>query len=439
MPPAPRQLRTQNWQLGAFLHFGLPTYAKTQAEYKSVFPLAPGMPDASRFDPKELDAEQWVLAAKSFGAKYFVFTTKHHDGFCLWPTKTTEYCVRNVPWKDGRGDVVGEVARACRKHNMPLGLYCSPADKHAGCHATWERKLVGDREKYWETYRQQLTELMTNYGDVVEFWFDGCLDPFGRDVTDAKTGKVIGSDKADAMIELVRKMHPDATVMQGAGAMSDMRWTGSEAGRADYPLWNVVRKGKSKDYALSPEAHGWFIPQSNFHPRPEWLWQPDTDDKLASVDRLVEAYYTSIGNGSNLLLNLTPDTRGLIPDVEVKRMADFGAELNRRFGKPLAKTASGGDWAVPGELVLDLGRRCLVHDIVLEEEIGKGQHVLAYEVDAWSDGTWKTVAKGQSIGRKRIDRLDPPVGAEKIRLRIIKANAIPMIRALAAYGEEAGK
>ena len=441
--PTPQQLRTQNWQMGAFLHFGLPTWAKTPAEYASVFPDTPGMPDASRFDPKELDAEQWVLTAKSFGAKYFVFTTKHHDGFCLWPTKTTEYCVRNTPWKNGKGDVVAEVAKACKKHGLPLALYCSPADKDYGCYSTPGKILVGGREKYeqyWKVYEQQLTELMTNYGELVEFWFDGNRDPFGCNVVDPETGKKIGSEKARAIVDLVHKLQPNAIVIQGEGGVtSGMRWTGSEDGKTNYPLWNVIRKGEGKKYWLADDAQGWFIPQSNYHPRPDWLWQPGSDAHLASVDRLVESYYTSIGNGANLLLNLTPDTRGLIPELEVKRMAELGAELKRRFGKPLATTASGSDWATPGELELDLGRPCLITDIVLEEEIAKGQHVLVYDIDVFDGKEWKTVVKGQSIGRKHISQMKPAVTGEKVRLRIIKANAIPMIRTLAAFGKASDK
>ncbi|MFV2070480.1 MAG: alpha-L-fucosidase, partial [Pirellulales bacterium] len=167
--PTPRQAAYQRKQLGAFCHFGLPTYARNAQEYYTVFPNRPGgLPDASRFNPTELDAEQWVLAAQAFGARHFVFPSKHHDGFCLWPTKTTDYCVRNTPWKHGQGDVVAEVARACRKYGMPLGIYCSPADKHAGCYSTHKQKeLVGDRDAYSLRYKEQLRELLTAYGEVV--------------------------------------------------------------------------------------------------------------------------------------------------------------------------------------------------------------------------------------------------------------------------------
>ncbi|MBN2291296.1 MAG: alpha-L-fucosidase [Pirellulales bacterium] len=336
-PPSVRQLRLQNWQLGAFLHFGLPTWAKTPEEYQAVYPLAPGMPDASRFDPKQLDAEQWVLTAKSFGAEYFIFTTKHHDGFCLWPTKTTEYCMRNVPWKNGEGDVVAEVARACRKHNMPLGLYCSPADKNAGCYSTWKRELVGDRDAYFLRFKQQLRELLTNYGEVVVVWLDNCLDPFGGDVVDPKTGRKDGSAHDRDIHALIHSLQPDAVITHPFCIRSEVLHPGNEKGHAPYPLWNVVRRGRlRKESWMLPESEGWLPAESNIHPRLKWIWTPGSDNKILGVEQLMRAYYTSIGHGSNLLVNLTPDTRGLIPDAEVKRMRNFGAEIKRRLDKPNA-------------------------------------------------------------------------------------------------------
>ena len=432
--PTPRQLRYQENQLGAFCHFGLPTYAKNQAEYRQVYPLAPGMPNPSRFNPTELDAEQWVLAAKAFGAKHFVFPCKHHDGFCLWPTKTTEFCVRNTPWKDGRGDVVREVALACRKHDMPLGIYCSPADKEAGCFSTWERKLVGDRDAYFQRYTEQLRELLTDYGDVVVVWMDNCLDPFGGDVVDAKTGKPLGREHDRAIHALIRSLQPGAVIMHPMCVGSEVFHPGNEQGRAPYPLWNVIRPGQvRKDSWMLPETEGWLLAEANIHPRPAWIWTPNTDDKILSVEQLMDAYYTSIGRGANLLVNLTPDPRGLIPEAEYRRMTDFGAEIRHRLGKPSAVTGSERGWSRPGVLELDLGRTTPIGHVVLEAEIAHGQHVLAYELDAFDDGKWTTIAQGESIGRKRIERFKPSLRAERVRLRIVKAGAIPIIRTLAVY------
>ena len=436
--PSPRQLAYQEKQLGAFAHFGLPTYAANDDEYQAVFPFKPGkVPDPSRFNPEQLNAEQWVLAAKSFGAKHFVFPAKHHDGFCLWPTKTTDYSVRNTPWRNGKGDLVREVAEACKKHNMPMGIYCSPADKHQGCWADPTRKyaLVGDREAYLRVYQEQLRELLTGYGDMVMVWFDNYCDPYSRDTTDAVTGAAIGHGKYDqAIVSLVRSLQPNAVILRYRSALSDLRGVGDEDGTSPYPIWNVIRKGEGPKHPelVAPEAEGWYFCETDIPTRPSWIWRPNTDQQLHSVDRLVKAYTDSIGHGANILINLTPDPRGLIPDAEVKRLADFGDELNRRFGSPIAKTDSRNGWTTPGVLELDLGRTARIAHVVLEEDLNNGQHVLQYAVDAKIGDQWKQVAQGESIGRKRIHRIEPPISTAKLRLRVVKANAMPTMRLLTA-------
>ena len=326
--PSPRQLAYQEKQLGAFVHFGLPTYAVDDAEYAAVFPWNPdNVPDVSRFNPTQLDAEQWVLAAKSFGAKHVVFPAKHHDGFCLWPTKTSDYSVRSTPWKNGKGDIVREVADACKKHGLGFGVYCSPADKHYGCYSSRPtfadpptHVVVGDRDAYFAYYKEQLTELLTNYGDVVMVWFDCYGDPFDAKVTDKKTGRVIGERKYDeAIMSLIRSLQPGAVVLRYWTVQSDLRPVGGEDGTAPYPVWNVVRKGgvgaydKTLSGTLPPEAEGWYFCESDLPTRPQWIWRPNSDGQLLSVDRLLAAYYHSIGRGSNILINLTPDPRVWFP------------------------------------------------------------------------------------------------------------------------------
>jgi alpha-L-fucosidase len=432
----------------------LPTYAIDDAEYAAVFPWNPGkVPDVSRFNPTQLDAEQWVLAVKSFGAKHLVFPAKHHDGFCLWPTKTTDYSVRSTPWKDGKGDLVREVADACKKHGLGFGVYCSPADKHYGCYSTQptftyppKHVVVGDRDAYFAYYKEQLTELLTNYGDVVMVWFDCYGDPFDAHVTDKESGKEIGDRTYDeAIMSLIRSLQPGAVVLRYWTAQSDVRPVGGEDGAAPYPVWNVVRKGGVPAYdrtlsgTLPPEAEGWYFCESDLPTRPQWIWRPNSDDRLLSVDRLLNAYYNSVGRGSNILINATPDPRGLIPDAEVKRLADFGAALELRFGEPVARTDSSNGWTAPGVLELKLDKKANIAHVVLEEDIAKGQHVLQYAIDAKIGEAWKQIAQGESISRRRIERLEPPVlGAECIRLRILKADAIPVIREMAAMEAGAG-
>lgn len=436
--PSPRQLAYQERQLGAFVHFGLPTYAISDAEYNAVFPFNPGaVPDPSRFNPEKLDAEQWVLAAKSFGAKHLVFPAKHHDGFCLWPTRTTDYSVCSTPWKNSKGDIVREVAEACKKHGIAMGIYCSPADRDQGCWVDPTRKfaLVGDREAYFHVYQAQLRELLTDYGEMVMVWFDNHCDPFSRDTADPVTGERIGHGRYDeAIVSLVRSLQPNAVVLRYRSARSDLRGVGNEDGSSPYPIWNVIRKGDGPRHAelLAPEAEGWYFCETDIPTRPAWIWRPNTDDKLHSVDRLLKAYTDSIGHGANILINLTPDPSGLVPEAEVQRLADYGAELQRRFGAPVARTDSTKGWVAPGLLEVALGRKTKVAYVVLEENLAQGQHVLEYAVDAKICGAWKQVARAQSIGRKRIERFDPPIAdVEGIRLRVLKADAIPIVREMA--------
>lgn len=424
--PSERQLRYQENQLGAFVHFGPATFVGS--DFLST-------PAANVFNPVDLDAAQWVQTAKAIGAKHIVLTAKHHNGFCLWPTKTTPYSVASSPWKGGRADVVREFVDAARKHGLSPGLYISAGDKHVGCTSTPEprrkRKVVGDVEAYFPVFMAQLRELLTGYGELAVVWFDGAYDPFGWDVLDAKTGKAIGRDRGDAIAALVRKEQPRAVIFHGT--QPDVRWSGSEQGIAPYPLWNVIRKGQGEKHWLSPVDEGWFVAEANIHTRSTWFWKPDGDQTLKSVDRLMEAYDQSIGRGANLLVNLTPDTRGLIPDAEVKRMRAFGQEIRKRFGKPIAQTAGADRWGEGNTLDLDLGKVCAVNHVVIEEDLRYGQRIRAYQIEVVDAGKWKTVAKGFSIGRKRIEKF-APVRTTQVRLRVTKTDPLPRVRNLAAYG-----
>lgn len=422
--PTPQQLAYQNDQLGAFVHFGPATYINSDML---------STPDPSVFNPVNLDAEQWVLAAKSFGAKHIVLTSKHHNGFCLWPTKTTNYSVKSSPWKNGKGDVVREFAEACRKHGMKLGLYVSGGDKHFGCHSTpdpmGERKIIGNRNAYFLIFMEQLKELLTNYGEISVVWFDGAYDPFGWDVMDA-SGRRLGTAHGDAIAAFVHALQPNAVIF--GGTQPDVRWSGSEQGWAPYPLWNVVEPGEGTKQWVSPTNAGWILAEANIHTRDTWFWSPNSDHTLRSVDYLMQAYYNSIGRGGNLLVNLTPDTTGRIPEAEVKRLKEFGDALKRHFGKPLATTDSLGGWTEPGVLVLKLLQVSRVDHVVLEEDIARGQHVRAYAIDALVDGQWRQIAAGESIGRRRIEKLNP-VMTQQLRLRITQSEGLPAIRAMSAY------
>jgi alpha-L-fucosidase len=302
-----------------------------------------------------------------------------------------------------------------------LGLYYSGHDRHFACHSL-DKATLANREAYWPVYRQQIEELLTDYGEIVCLWLDLYGDPFNWEAVDPKTGKLYG----DAIVALAKAKQPKIVIWHGT--RPDIHFFGNEEGTAPYPIWNVLRKGEAAQYYLTPSAEGWIIPET-YNCHGTFAWVPTTPEKL------MEQYYASIGRGANFLNALVPDKRGLIDEAQAKSVAKFGAEVRRRFGRPLVRTDSSKGWSEPGVLQIDLGSAESIAHVVLEEEIAKGQHVLKYAVDAAVGGTWKTVAEGQSIGRKRIERFEPPITAERIRLRIVQANAIPSISAMLVYGK----
>ncbi|MBI4328154.1 MAG: alpha-L-fucosidase [Chloroflexi bacterium] len=423
--PSSRQLKYQEAQLGAFIHFGPASYLNSDM-------LA--VPPASLFNPTELDADQWVRAAKSFGAKHVILTTKHHNGFCLWPTTTTDYSVKSSPWRNGQGDVVREFVAACRRHGLSPGVYLSAGDKHFPCWSTpdplGKRKLHGDRAAYFHTYLQQVKELLTQYGELCALWIDGAYDPFGWDVMDSASGKVIGSEHARAIRAYIHALQPGTVIF--SGFIPDVRWSGSEQGWAAYPLFNVVTKGNGPVNWISPEAEGWFIPEAVLHTRSTWFWSTNSDPTLKSLDGLVQVYYDSIGRGANLLVNMTPDPTGRIPEAEVKRLAEFGAEIQRRFSQPIAELGELDRWSAEHALELDLKGERAVDHLVIEEDLRYGQRIREYQVEAQTASGWKPVASGSTVGRRRIEMFAPVLTA-KLRFRVTQAGAIPQMRLLAAY------
>jgi len=426
--PSARQINYQSDQLGAFIHFGPSSYIGGDMLR---------VPPADTFNPQDLDADQWVRTAKSFGAKHVILTAKHHNGYCLWPTKTTKYSVQSSPWKEGQGDVVRQLADACRKHGLRMGLYLSAGDFHFGCSSTpdplGERKLRGDRDAYFEFYREQLRELLTEYGELTALWIDGAYDPFGWDVADPATGEPIGEGHAIAIHDTIRQLQPDA-VLFGAN-MPDVRWSGSEQGWSPYPLWNVVEQGTGPANWISPNSQGWFVVEANVHTRSTWFWTPNSDSTLKSSEQLLNAYDESIGRGGNLLINMTPDTSGLIPQVEVDMLKSFGELIEARFSDEVARTDSLEGWTRVGELELEIDSGRTVNYVVIEEDLSRGQRVLEYRLEAHVDGEWRIVEDGLSVGRRRIVKFDAVV-ASRLRLKVVQAVNVPSITLFAAYHAE---
>ncbi|MEH6422284.1 alpha-L-fucosidase, partial [Pseudomonas sp. CGJS7] len=437
--PDRRQLAWQREELAMFVHFTVNTF--TDREWGE------GDEDPKRFDPGDLDARQWARAAKAGGFASMILTAKHHDGFCLWPTATTDHSVRSSPWRGGQGDVVREFVDACRAEGWGVGFYLSPWDRH--------EPRYGSGKAYDDFYIAQLTELLTNYGPVIEVWFDGANG-------EGPNGKRQAYDWP-RIHRTVRELQPEAVIFSDAGP--DVRWIGNERGVAGSTCWAMVDPARvpypGYDRPWVGEAlqqgdpHGsvWRPGETDVSIRPGWFWHAAEDAKVRSADNLIDLYCSSVGRNSKLLLNVPPTRAGRFHDTDVARLAEFGRKRAALFagGNRLAgarvrasdgqtpERALDGDadsfWrAEAGEawLEFELEQEIEFDLLCLQEAIADGQHVANHRFEIWRDGAWRTVAWGTTIGCKRLERFEP-VRARRLRLVIEHAYAPARIATVAVY------
>lgn len=363
--PTPEQLAWQEAGFGMFLHFGVNTFHGRE--------WSDGTLDPATFDPSALDAAQWVDVAQRAGARYLVLTAKHHDGFCLWPTRTTAYSVASAPWRDGRGDVVGELADACRAARMPLGLYLSPWDRNAACYP--------DPAAYDAFYLAQLTELCTRYGPLYELWFDGA-------------GSEGRAYDWDAIMGVVGRHQPGAMVFNMG--RPTIRWVGNEDGLAADPChYAVDRLGRSMFTADHDTLDGarYLPPECDVPIRANWFWQPDDGGTRKSAEHLLAIWYRSVGLGAGLLLNVPPDRRGLLDDADTARLLEVTAELRRRFAEPVPARLT----HEPGRVTADFPTEVELDHVELREDLTAGQRVGAHRLHHGDT----LVASGHTVGVRR--------------------------------------
>lgn len=412
--PTRAQLAWQRDELAIFIHFGVNTF--TDREWGD------GREDPSIFNPAALDARQWARAARAGGFTAMVLTAKHHDGFCLWPTKTTKHSVASSPWRGGGGDVVREFVDACRAEGLRPGVYLSPWDRN--------HPAYGDSERYNDIYCDQLTELLTNYGPMAEVWFDGANG-------EGPNGKRQVYDWP-RFWGLVKKLQPEAVIFSDAGP--DVRWCGNERGSAGDPNWStadpatVPYPGVSGPGITEALQHGdadgtvWRPAETNTSIRPGWFYHPAEDARVKSVDRLIELYLHSVGRNSKALLNVPPAPNGLLHETDVARLAEFDARRRAMFAEDLA---SGRDvrWRVTGsqagEAEVDLGRPKPVSMVRLEEDIASGQSVARYSVHGFDGAAWRPLSTGTTIGYAKIDRFEP-VTVSRVRV-VVEAAVAPVV------------
>ena len=411
--PSPAQLAWQRDELALFLHFGVNTF--TDREWGD------GTEDPAVFAPTALDARQWARSARDAGFKAMVLTAKHHDGFCLWPSRTTTHSVARSPWRGGGGDLVREFVDACRAFGLKPGLYCSPWDRNAPAY--------GDSPRYNDMYMEQLTELLTNYGPIHEVWFDGANGegPNGkRQVYDWP--RTFG---------LVKRLQPESVIFSDAGP--DIRWIGNEIGSAGDTNWSTMNpaavpypgaSGPGIIEALQqgdPAGTDWRPGETDVSIRPGWFYHPAEDAKVRLVENLVQLYFTSVGRNSKLLLNVPPTREGLLHQTDVARLGGMRERLDALFatdyarGRRLRTTGSGAGVTL---FEMDLGQSMPVSLVSLREDITRGQAVSRYDVTG-SDGVrelslggpWKSLSRGTTIGYRKLDRF-PPVQVRQVRVII---------------------
>jgi alpha-L-fucosidase len=411
--PTPEQAEWQDLELGLFIHYDIPVF-KPGWDHRN-YDQRPG-PEI--FNPKKLDTDQWMEAAKAMGAKYAVFVAKHGTGFMNWQSDLYPYGMKQSPYKDGKGDIVRDFVNSCRKYGIKPGIYA-----HMGCNGFLEVDNPGlvnrgkggtpeEQARYAKICEGMLNELWGNYGELFEVWFDGgVLDP---------------SKGGPDMLPILHKLQPRAIVFQGPAAT--IRWIGNERGVAPYPCWATAPETRDYHKAGDPNERKWLPGECDVPIRDgTWLWQPNTEKKLFSVEQLMDKYYRSVGRNCNLLVNANPDQDGLIPEVDMKRYKEFGDEIRRRFGKSVAETSG------KGKLIeLDLKQPTSLDHAILMEDILQGERVRDYWLEGLVGEEWKPLARGYSIGHKRIEKFSPTV-MTKIRWRCVKSAAEPIIRKLAVF------
>jgi len=449
--PTQKQIDWQEMEFYAFVHFSLNTFTNKEWGYGDESP--------ELFNPSQLDVRQWARVVKEAGMKGIILVAKHHDGFCLWPSAYTERSVKNSPWENGKGDLVKELAAACKEYDLKLGLYLSPWDRN---HPQY------GKPEYVTYFRNQLKELLTNYGDVFEMWFDGANggDGYYGGANETRKINTLTYYNWDETYKLIYDIAPK-TLVWGVGP-SEARWIGNEEGRAGKTNWSLLRQkdelaGKvhySEFMSGHEDGEKWVPGEADVSIRPGWFYHSVEDDKVRSLDEMVDIYYESIGRNATLLLNLPVDRRGLVHENDEARLKELVATIKADFKTELLKgtkvqasniratdsnfgpqnVIDGNKdtyWATDDKvkqatIEFTFKKPTAINRILLQEYIKLGQRIKAFSVEANVDGQWKTIANETTIGYKRILRLDR-VTASAIRINILDAKAGFVINTIEAF------
>ena len=446
--PSPRQVNWNCLEFYGFVHFGLYTFS----------PNSEGMAGPEIFNPQHFDPYQWVRAFKAAGMKGLLLTCKHHEGFCLWPSKYTDFSVKSSPWKNGKGDIVKEVADACREGGLKFGVYLSPWDMHEKTYGT---------PAYDEFFRNQLTELCTEYGELFCVWFDGAC----------RSRDKIQEYDWDSYYEIIRRLQPNACI---SICGPDVRWIGNEAGISREEEWSVVpevimkternpgywrqidkvpnstwKDIGSRKFICQYDDLIWYPAEVDVSIRPSWGYIDGEKDQLHSLDTLMNMYEKAVGGNANLLLNVPPNRDGLFDEEDVSRLSEMGKAISRLFSQPqtagaCAKCENGCNadailnkdrtqfFEVKPEnaiIEITLAKECPVNLITLKETIEKGQHIEEFCIEIPEGNDWQEIYRATTVGYQRICRFQK-VQTSHIRIRILKSRGTVALTEAGIYYDE---
>lgn len=431
--PSDSQVKWHEAEIGAIFHYDL--HVSDGERYVQADNRVTPVEDYNIFNPTELDTDQWVLAAKAAGCRFALLTATHETGFGLWQSDVNPYSMKALKWKEGRGDIVGDFVKSCRKYGIEPGLYIGIRwNSHLGIcnfNPCGEGLFYEKRKAWYKHYCERMVEeLCTGYGPLFMVWFDGGADDPKGDGPDVEP--------------IFGKYQPDCLFYHNS-ERADLRWGGSESGIVGNPCWSTfptpyshTRHNESETDHLAilkngdPDGSFWVpamadVPLRSYNGRHEWFWEPGDEDSILPLDSLMEIYRGSVGRNATLIIGLTPDPSGLIPEPDRARLAEFGVMVDRLYAHPDASVSGNGS-----RFVIKLDRSRPVDRCIISEDISRGERIRKYRIEAMTSKGWKTICEGQSVGHKRIESF-PATSTSRLRLVIDKYDGMPELKEFSAF------